>query len=66
MNLARVLIATTLALGVSSAWADLIRKTDKAPCSPTVHFKRHIMFSGSAATDHWLLVTGYSRLCRHM
>ena len=27
---------------------------------------RHIMFSGSAATDHWLLVTGYSRLCRHM
>ena len=39
MNLARVLIATTLALGVSSAWADLIRKTDKAPCSPTVHFK---------------------------
>ena len=32
-------LATVIALTSSTAWANLIRKSDKTPCSPTVHFK---------------------------
>ena len=38
MNLAKALVATTLALGVSCTWADLIR-SDSTACSPTIHLK---------------------------
>ena len=32
-------LASIIVLTSSAAWADLIRKSDKTPCSPTVHFK---------------------------
>jgi fibro-slime domain-containing protein len=38
MNLAKALVAVTLALGVSSSWANLIRE-DSTACSPTIHLK---------------------------
>ena len=39
MKSLRFTLATVIALTSSTAWANLIRKSDKTPCSPTVHLK---------------------------
>ena len=54
MKLFKTLFATLVAVGITSAWADLLR-TDKTVCSPIVHFKvpiswqrSYIVIGGSA------------------
>ena len=39
MKSLRFTLATVIALASTNVWADLIRKSDKTPCTPTVHFK---------------------------